>query len=247
MQNTRLCLWWNRPPSTWNRPPFRWNRPPCVESRTCLWNGPHLSCGIARLWMWSSPHVELAKVSFNKKMVCTTHSLERKTLFPTKTCCKGILKQERVKLWKNSVFNTQFTTKKVNLNLDLRQYAFLNNNLLNFEKTQLLTQNGVKQSLQQQRCLAGKTLRKTTAYNKKIVKTWKKAVFNTKLCKTDIAVTKVFLREHNAKHKVMFMVESPTFVCEIAHLVWNRPLVYGMTHICHVESPTLCGIARLWM
>ena len=52
------------------------------------------------------------------------------------------------------------------------QYAFLNNNLLNFEQTQFLTRNGVKQSLQQQRCLAGKKKQnKPSAYNKKIVKT----------------------------------------------------------------------------
>ena len=73
------------------------------------------------------------------------------------------------------MFNTQFTTKKVNLNLDLRQYAFLNNNFLNFEKTQFLTRNGVKQSFQQQRCLAGKKKQnKTSAYNKKLLKRGKR-------------------------------------------------------------------------
>ena len=53
----------------------------------------------------------------------------------------------------------------------------------------------------------------------------RKRQFLTQWCKTDIDPTKVFRREDNAKHKVMFMVESPTFVCEIAHLVWNRPPV----------------------
>ena len=58
---------------------------------------------------------------------------------------------------------------------------------------QFLAQNGVNQSLQQQRCLAGKSLRKTSAYTKNVFKTWKKAVFNTKLCKSDIAAKRVFL------------------------------------------------------
>ena len=56
---------------------------------------------------------------------------------------------------------------KEKTNLDLMENAFFNNNLLNFEKMQFLAQNGLKQRLQQQSCLAGKSLSKTSAYNKK--------------------------------------------------------------------------------
>ena len=52
-----------------------------------------------------------------------------------------------VKFWQNSVFHTQFTTKKVNFNLDLMQNVlFFLKKWLIFGKTQLLTQNGVKPS-----------------------------------------------------------------------------------------------------
>ena len=124
--------------------------------------------------------------------------------------------------------------RKEKTNLDLMQSPFLNNNLLHFWKTQFSIQNGVKQSLQQQRCLAGNSLRKTIAYNKNVFKMWKKAVFNTKWCKTDIATTNVFRRED---------IMQNTRLC----LWWNRPPSYVKSSTFQMESPTLCGIAHLFM
>ena len=60
---------------------------------------------------------------------------------------KRIFKQEMVKFWQNGVFNTQFTTKKVNLNLDLKQ----NKKLSLIAKRSFSTQNNVKPSLGQKR------------------------------------------------------------------------------------------------
>ena len=47
---------------------------------------------------------------------------------------KDFFKQEIIPFWQNNVFNTQFTTKTVDLKLDLMANPFLDKQLLNWQQ-----------------------------------------------------------------------------------------------------------------